>query len=55
LGVSVFTVKKNGETLLVCSKDNGLEVTVDKTKYMVFSRDQNAELSHNIKFDNSSV
>jgi hypothetical protein len=41
----VHTVKKNGEALLVCSKDNGLEVTADKTKYMVLSRDQNAELS----------
>jgi len=29
-------------------------VNVDKTKYMVITRDQNARRSHNIKIDNSS-
>jgi hypothetical protein len=33
----------------------GLEVNVDKTKYMVMSRDQNAGRSLNIKTDNSSL
>jgi len=42
LGKSVHTIKKNTETLLVCSKEIGLEVSADKTKYMVMSRDQNA-------------
>jgi len=32
----------------------GLEVTADKTKYMVMSRDHNAERSQRRKFDNSS-
>jgi hypothetical protein len=32
----------------------GLDVNVDKPKYMVMSRDQNEERSHNIKNDNSS-
>jgi len=32
---------------------NGLEVNVDKTKYMLMSRDQNARRSHNVKNDNS--
>ena len=36
------------------SKEVGLEVNVDKTKYMVTSRDQNAGRSHNIKTDDSS-
>jgi hypothetical protein len=40
--------------LLVASKDIGLEVNSDKTKYMVMSRDQNAGWSHNIKIDNGS-
>jgi hypothetical protein len=31
-----------------------LEVNADKTKYMVMSRDQNAEWSQNIKIDYSS-
>jgi len=47
-------VKKNTETLLVVSKESGLEVNADKTKYMVMSRDKNAGLNHRIKVDNSS-
>jgi hypothetical protein len=31
----------------------GLEINVDKTKYMVISRDQNAGRNHSIKTDNS--
>jgi len=33
------------------SKESGLEVNADKTKYMVMSRDQNAGRSHNMKID----
>jgi len=40
--------------LVVASKQIGLEVNADKTKYMVMSRDQNAERSHSMKTDNSS-
>jgi hypothetical protein len=40
--------------LVVGSKEIGLEVNADKIKYMVMSRDQNAERSHNIKTDNRS-
>ena len=47
-------MKKNKEALLIGSKEIGLEVNADKTKYMVMSRDQNAERSHNIKNDNGS-
>ena len=43
-----YTISEN------ISKDFGLEVNADKTKYMVMSRDQNAGRSHNIKFDNSA-
>jgi hypothetical protein len=42
LGGSVHTIRKNTEALLVCSKEIGLEVNADKTKYVVMSRDQNA-------------
>ena len=41
LGGSVHTVKKKAEVLVVASKETGLEVNVDKTKYVVMSRDQN--------------
>jgi len=54
LGGSVHIIKKNAEALLVGSKEIGLDVIVDKTKYMVMSRDQNAGRNHNIKIDNSS-
>jgi hypothetical protein len=52
LGGSEHTVKENGDALLVASKENGLEVNADKTKYMVMSGDQKAERSHNMRIDN---
>ena len=54
LGGSVYAIKRNRESLAVVTKENGLEVNADKTKYMVMSRDQNAGRSRNIKSDNSS-
>jgi len=39
LGESVHAIKKNTEALLVSNKETGLEVNVDKTKYIVMSRD----------------
>jgi hypothetical protein len=42
LGGSIHTVKENVEALVVATKEIGLEVKADKTKYMVMSRDQNA-------------
>ena len=54
LGGSVHTVKENAEALIVASNEIGLEVNVDKTKYMAMSQDQNAGQSHSVKFDNSS-
>jgi hypothetical protein len=55
LGGSVQTVKENAEALVVATKENGLEVNADKTKYMVMARDQNAGRSHSMKIDNSSI
>jgi len=54
LGGSLHTIKENAEALIVSSKEIGLEVNADKTKYMVMSRDQNAARSRSIKTDNSS-
>ena len=55
LGGSIHTVKENAEALVVATKEIGLEVNVDKTKYMVMSREQTAGLSHTMKVDNSSI
>ena len=54
MGGSVNSVKKNAAVILVASKGVGIEVNADKTNYMVMSRVQNAEISHNIDIDNSS-
>ena len=53
LGGSAHTIKKP-EALVVASKETGLEVSADKTNYMVMYRDQNAGRIHNIKIDNNS-
>jgi hypothetical protein len=39
---SVHTIKKNADALVVASKEIGLEVNGDKTKYIVMSRDLDA-------------
>jgi len=44
--------KRSTEALVVVIKESGLEVDVDRTKYMVMSLDQNAGGSHNIKINN---
>ena len=54
LGGSVHTVQKFAEASVVASKENGLEVNVDKTKCMIMSRDQNARQSQNVKTYNES-
>jgi hypothetical protein len=54
LGGSVHAIKKNTEALVDASKEIGLEVNAEKTKYMVMSRNQNAGQNHNIKLDNKS-
>jgi hypothetical protein len=52
LGGSVHT---KAEALILASKETGLEVKVDKTKYMVMYRDQNSGQCHGMKTDNSST
>ena len=48
-------VKENAEALVVATKEIGLEVNADKTKYMIMSRDQNTGRSHSMETDNSSI
>jgi hypothetical protein len=54
LGGSVHSIKKNAEDLIIASKEIGLEVNAEKTKYLVVSRNQNARHNHNINIDNKS-
>jgi sorting nexin-29 len=54
LGVSVHTVKENADTLMVSTKEIGLEVNADKTTYIAMPRDQNAGQSHDLNTDNRS-
>jgi len=39
--------------LAAASKETGLEVNADKTKYMVMSQEKNAGRSHRMEIDNS--
>jgi hypothetical protein len=43
LGDSVNTIKEKSETLLEASRDIGLEINAEKTKYMVMSLHPNSE------------
>jgi len=54
LGGSTHTLKENAEALVAAAREIGLEVCADKTKYMVMSRDQNAERIHSVRMDNST-
>jgi coproporphyrinogen III oxidase-like Fe-S oxidoreductase len=45
----MFTIKKNTETLIDASKEIGVEVNAEKTKYMLLSRHQNAGQNRDIK------
>jgi hypothetical protein len=48
----IDTVKKNTDALIDASKEFGLEVNTEKTKYMLLSCHQNAEQNHDIKVAN---
>jgi len=50
---SIHALKENAEALVAATMEIGLEVSADKTKYMVTSRVQNAGRIHNVEIDNS--
>jgi hypothetical protein len=48
------TINKNTETLNNATKEVVLEVNIEKTRYMLVSRDQNAEQIQDVKIRNRS-
>jgi hypothetical protein len=54
LGDGIDTINKNTETLIDVSKEVGLEINVEKTKYMLLSCHQNVGQNRDIKIANRS-
>jgi hypothetical protein len=54
LGVNIDTMSKNTETLMDASKELGLEIDVEKAKYMLLSRRQNVGQTHDTRIANRS-
>jgi hypothetical protein len=54
LGGNIDTINKNTQTLIDASKEVGVEVNIEKTKYMLVFRDQNAGQNREIKIGNRS-
>ena len=54
LGGSMHTLKENAEALVTATREITLELSADKTKYMVMFRDQNAGRNHSVRIDNST-
>jgi hypothetical protein len=54
LGDNIDTIKKNTETLINAVKEVGLEINVEKTKYMLQFHHQNAGQNRDIKIANRS-
>jgi hypothetical protein len=52
LGDNIETIKENTGTSIDASKEIGLEVNTEKTKYMSLSRHQNAGQNHDMKIGN---
>jgi hypothetical protein len=52
LGSSINTIKENNETLLEVSRNVGLEINAEKTKYMIISLHLNSGQNQNIRIAN---
>jgi hypothetical protein len=51
LGDNIDTINKNTQTSIAASKEVGLEVNTENTKYMLLSRHQNAGQNHDMHKD----
>jgi hypothetical protein len=49
LGDNIDTIEKNTKTLIDVSMEVGLEINIEKTKYMLLSLHQNAGQNRDIK------
>jgi hypothetical protein len=54
VGENIDTMKEKTEALLDASKEVGLEVNPEKTRYMLMSHSQKIGLTHSIKIGNMS-
>jgi hypothetical protein len=54
LGDNIDAIKKDTEALIDVTKEVGLEINVEKTKYMLLSREQNMRQNRDIKIANRS-
>jgi hypothetical protein len=51
---NVYIINRNTENLIHASKEDGVEVNVEKTKYILVSSDQNAGQNRDIQIGNRS-
>jgi len=51
---TMHILKENAEALVAATREIGLQVSADKTKYIVMSRDKSAGRIQSVRFDNST-
>jgi hypothetical protein len=54
LGGNIHAIKNNTEALIDVHKEVGLEINIEKTKYMLLSHHQNAGQNRNTNISNRS-
>jgi hypothetical protein len=54
MGDNIDTIKKNNESLIDASMEIGLEINLEKTKYMFLSRRQNVGQNRDVEIANRS-